>query len=57
MLYHKLEKEDYDCLYMWTECQKEVFVNIQEGKGSIGKRREKWLGHVENDLKKVCLRS
>jgi len=35
---------------------KKMFMNIQEGKGSIGKPRKKWLGDVENDLKKVCLR-
>jgi hypothetical protein len=36
---------------------KKVVMNIQEEKGSIGKPRKKWLDHVENDLKKVCLRS
>jgi len=35
---------------------KRVFMNIQEGKGSIGKPRKKWLHDVENDLKAVGLR-
>jgi len=36
---------------------KKVFMNIQEGKESIGKPRKKWLDYVEDELKKVCLRS
>ena len=32
---------------------KEVFKNISEGKGSIGKPRRRWLDNVANDLNKT----
>ena len=35
---------------------KNVFKNTQEGKRSAGKPRKRWLGGVENDLKKMGVR-
>jgi hypothetical protein len=33
-----------------------VFKNIPEGKRSVRKPRKRWLGDVENDLKKMGVR-
>ena len=35
---------------------KKVFKNIQEGKSSVGKPRNRRLDHAENDLKKMGIR-